>query len=100
MVERNEATRQRPLGETDDGLGYIRGYYKVPARAGGRIRYEGAWPWRGEGTIVGGEGTILGPASGPYLRVQLDGHDEPITLHPTDRVVYLGAAGDTERGPG
>jgi hypothetical protein len=62
---------------------YIRDYYGVPAKLGGRIRWSGA-------TDSGYElGTIVA-ARDQYLLVRFD--KEPsvlLTLHPTWKVEYL-----------
>ncbi len=55
---------------------YIRKAYNVPAKRGGRIRYQER------------EGVILGQTCG-RLRVRLDGTDITTLLHPTWRVEYL-----------
>jgi len=56
-------------------LAYIRDYYGVPARRGGRVRFDGR-----DGTIVG--------AQAQYLRVRLDGDRRPITAHAKWRMEY------------
>lgn len=56
---------------------YVRGYYGVPARRGGRIRFQG----RETGTIRS--------ADGAYLRVQFDARKRVALLHPTWEVEYL-----------
>lgn len=61
-------------------LEYIRNYYSVPAKRGGRIRFTGFDAPR-EGKIVG--------ARQQYLRVRFDGWKRPQTLHPTWEVTYL-----------
>lgn len=60
-------------------IGYIRTHYRVPAKIGGRITFDGV-----AGTIVS--------ARGQYLRVRMDNDPSRtiINLHPTWRVVYLG----------
>ncbi|MQB00525.1 MAG: hypothetical protein GEU78_09580 [Actinobacteria bacterium] len=66
---------------------YIRDYYKVPAKRGGRILYTYG------GELIGqpGEGTIVG-AKDQYLRVRFDSDPSRIyTLHPTWSVEYLDA---------
>lgn len=58
---------QRPR---HDPLDYVRQYYGVPAKKGGRVTYRGA------------PGKIMG-ASGPHVDVKLDsGRRFPV--HPTD----------------
>lgn len=71
----------RALDRVDwsDPLSYVRAMYCVPAEVGRRIRF------------AGGHGTIIG-ASGQYLRVALDDDREPVLLHPTWSVTYLGMA--------
>ena len=61
-------------------MNYIRSYYGVPARRGGRVRYYG-----GE---VDQMGTIMS-ARGGYLRIQLDGHGKSFNFHPTWKLEYL-----------
>lgn len=64
----------------------IRKHYGVPAKRGGRIRYDG----EAEGGPL--TGTIMS-ASGCYLRVHFDGERPSLrhTLHPTWCVTYLEA---------
>jgi hypothetical protein len=69
-------------------LDYIRRYYRVPAKVGGRVRYSGD----GEPK----EGTIRG-TSGPHLRIKLDGERHIHVFHPTWKLEYLGEA---DRGDG
>ncbi len=52
-------------------LDYIREYYGVPAKRGGRIRYHGR-----AGVITG--------ARGPHVAVRLDGQNHAKPYHPTD----------------
>jgi hypothetical protein len=54
-----------------DPLQYVRDYYKVPAYVG-RVVYAG-----------GKRGVVVG-ASGPHLKVNLDGARHPGVYHPTD----------------
>jgi hypothetical protein len=54
---------------------WIRRHYGVPARHKMRIEYDGK-----PATIVG--------ASGPYLRIRVDGERRIIGDHPTYRIVY------------
>ena len=56
---------------------YVRNTYNVPAKCGGRIRFER----RKEGTIVG--------AKQGRLRVRFDGETFVKFLHPTWQVEYL-----------
>lgn len=61
------------------GIHYIRRYYGVPAKIGGRVKYEGR-----EGVITG--------TSGPHLIMRPDDRKrkgERLILHPTWRVEYL-----------
>lgn len=55
---------------------YIRKYYNVPAKRGGRIEFKGK-----QGTIVG--------SSRPYLRIRFDGEKAIYTYHPTWEIKYL-----------
>jgi len=59
---------------------WIRDQYRVPAKRGGRVLFD--WP---AGNPRGG--TIVG-ASGPHLRVRLDGDRHTSRLHPTWNVIY------------
>lgn len=54
---------------------YVREYYKVPAKRGMRIKFEGK-----PGVIVG--------FRDQYLRVRLDGEKHPVTCHPTWEIEY------------
>ena len=60
---------------------YIRHMYGVPAKIGGRVRYEGQ------------EGTIVGAKKG-YLQIVFDGKKFVLSCVPTD-VEYI----DAEKGP-
>lgn len=64
-------------------LEWIRKYYGVPARRGGRVEYTG-----GGGNELG---TIFG-TSGPHLRIRLDGKKHSTPFHPTWELRYLEAA--------
>lgn len=57
-------------------MDYIRNYYKVPAKKGGRVEYEGK-----AGTIVG--------TRNAYLRIRLDGEKKIKSYHPTYNMSYL-----------
>lgn len=59
---------------------YIRNFYSVPAKRGGRIRFTG-WSTPREGKIVG--------SRQQYLLVRFDHLKRPQTLHPTWEVTYL-----------
>jgi hypothetical protein len=61
-------------------MDYIRRTYRVPAKRGGRVEYNG------EGHSE--HGTITG-ADGHYLRVRLDGFRHAANFHPTWRMRYL-----------
>lgn len=63
-------------------LEYIRKTYGVPAKRGGRIRYDGK---------IG----VIASAPGAYLRVSFGGKIR--TLHPTWCVEYLEATSDERR---
>jgi hypothetical protein len=56
-------------------LDYIRKYYSVPARRGGRVAYTG-------------ERTICG-ARGSHLSIRLDGCKHTMPFHPTWELRYL-----------
>ena len=59
------------------GMEYIRKTYGVPAKRGGRIRYDGRYT-----------GTIVAAQNG-YLHVRFVGQKQISRLHPTWRVEYL-----------
>jgi hypothetical protein len=61
-------------------LAWVRKYYRVPARRGGRIHYTGC----GKSEY----GTITG-ACGAHLRVRLDGVKHAMPFHPTWEIRYL-----------
>ncbi len=61
-------------------MDYIRRYYKVPAKRGGRVRYSG-----GTTTMYG----TIKSARGGYLMILLDGDKYPKTFHPTWKLEYL-----------
>lgn len=65
-------------------MDYIRSYYKVPAKRGGRVEYFGSNPAH-FGTITG--------AAGHRILIRLDGDDCPTVFHPTWKIRYLGAEG-------
>lgn len=69
-------------------IDYIRSYYGVPARKGGRVRYTGD---RGPNATPR-EGTITG-ASGAHLTIRMDGDSFAQPYHPTWELQYLVAAG-------
>ena len=58
---------------------YIRKYYGVPAKRGGRIVYTGGYLPR-EGTIVG--------SIGAHLKLRLDGDNKASAFHPTWEIEY------------
>jgi hypothetical protein len=61
---------------------YIRDYYKVPAKRGGRIRYTDEHGDKWDGRITA--------ASDQYLLVHIPGwHLQRARLHPTWNVEYL-----------
>ena len=61
-------------------MDYIRRYYGVPAKRGGRVRYTG------DGTPK--LGTITG-TQGPHLVIRLDGERRTYGYHPMWRLEYL-----------
>lgn len=61
-------------------LDYIRSYYSVPARRGGRVEYLGG----GKPQL----GTITG-ARGGHIKIRLDGHKHANPYHPTWALRYL-----------
>lgn len=60
------------------GIKYIRDYYKVPAKIGGLVLYNGR-----PGVIVAGYKQ--------YLRIRLDGEKRSGIYHPTYLIEYLPA---------
>lgn len=61
-------------------MAWVRNYYRVPAKRGGRVAYAG-----------GGQvqlGTIRG-ARGGHLRIQLDGASRAMPFHPTWQLSYI-----------
>ncbi|WP_273794608.1 hypothetical protein [Brucella intermedia] len=65
---------------------YIKSYYRVPARVGGRVEYTGEKAAR-YGTITG--------AQNAYLTINLDGDDHDAAYHPTWELRYLDACAST-----
>lgn len=63
-------------------IAWIRDYYRVPAKRGGRVEYTGA----GAPKL----GTIKS-ASGPHLMILLDGSKHAMPFHPTWELRYLDA---------
>lgn len=61
-------------------LAYIRDYYGVPAKRGGRVLYTGC----GQEEY----GTIKS-ANGAHLNILLDGHKHVNPFHPTWKLEYL-----------
>jgi len=61
-------------------MSYIRRYYNVPAKRGGRVLYTG-WRTPLYGTIKS--------ARGGYLRILLDGDTRTGSFHPTWEIEYL-----------
>ena len=57
------------------GLDYVRKFYGVPAKRGGRV------------VVAGRRGTITS-ASDSYIMVRFDGESTPRRCHPTWRVTY------------
>jgi len=68
-------------------MAYIRRYYGVPAKRGGRVKYRGK-----PGTITS--------ADGCYLRTRLDGETQNhLRYHPTWEIEYLDHARMSGRTP-
>ena len=61
-------------------MDYIRRYYRVPAKRGGRVIYHDG-PTDRPGVITS--------AQGQYLRIRLDGRTRSDIFHPTWRITYL-----------
>lgn len=64
------------MSASDDALEYIRRYYRVPAKKGAKITYQG-----NPGVIRGGTGS--------YLLVRMEGDKANIKCHPTWEIEYL-----------
>ncbi len=62
-------------------MDYIRRYYGVPAKRGGRVVYSGGKNGERMGTIKS--------ARGGYLMILLDGDKHPGTFHPTWKLDYV-----------
>ncbi|ATE84623.1 hypothetical protein phi2LM21_p06 [Sinorhizobium phage phi2LM21] len=62
-------------------LSYIRAYYRVPAKRGGRVEYTGDPRINQQGKITG--------ARGARLLIRLDGETRPSVFHPTWEIRYL-----------
>jgi hypothetical protein len=62
---------------------YVRKYYGVPAKRGGRVEYTGC----GKSEL----GTITS-ANGAHLNIRLDGVKHTMPFHPTWKLRYLDAA--------
>jgi len=58
---------------------YIRNYYKVPAKRGGKIIFDYPDPRIG----------VITSAQGHYIRVRFPEHKHSLILHPTWKVEYL-----------
>ncbi|KAF1009539.1 MAG: hypothetical protein GAK28_00177 [Luteibacter sp.] len=65
---------------------YVRRYYGVPARRGGRVEYTGC------GIVE--MGTIRS-ATGSNLNIQLDGVKHAMPFHPTWKLRYIDQPTDT-----
>lgn len=63
--------------KNERNLSYLRNNYGVPAKIGGRIRFDHDGR---EGTIVGGDSRLL---------VRFDGEKKVTRLHPTWKIEYL-----------
>ncbi len=65
-----------------DSMKYIRDFYKVPAKIGGRVEYTGN-KHKGKqfGTIKGAEGA--------HLSILLDGEKTPGRYHPEWEIKYI-----------
>lgn len=66
---------------------YVRDYYAVPAKRGGRVRYTGDGAPR--------LGTITAARHGS-LRIRLDGEKRSAPFHPTWELDYLTEEADTD----
>ena len=60
---------------------YIRDYYNVPVKRGGRVAFT-----RESGDVVLGRITS---ARGQYIMVRLDNKKKPLPFHPTYNIEYL-----------
>jgi hypothetical protein len=65
-------------------MAWIRQYYGVPAKRGGRILFEG-------------QPGVITSARGAGLRVRMDGEKRSIPIHPVWEVVYLAKDGAEPR---
>jgi hypothetical protein len=61
----------------DSTIDYIRNYYGVPAKRGGRVEFQGK------------QGVITGAGPGAHLRIRLDGEKIVRCYHPTWELKYL-----------
>jgi hypothetical protein len=75
------------------GMAWVRKYYRVPAKRGGRVEYTGEGPHKPE------LGTITSVRSG-RLMVRLDGHKLSYPFHPTWALRYLDAPSSRAVGRG
>ena len=64
-------------------MDYIRSYYRVPAKRGGRVIYHDG-PTDRSGVITSALGAL-----GQYLRIRLDGRARSDIFHPTWGITYL-----------
>src|SRR6185312_12026274 len=85
--DKPQLERSLPLGprryRSRDGvrrmsIQYIRDYYKVPAKVGGKV-------------IAYGKPGVITGTNGPYLMIRYDGSKHARPHHPTDRIEYLDA---------
>ena len=67
-------------------MNYIRNYYGVPAKRGGRVRYTGGLQG---GVLVGARLGTIKSAHGGYLMILLDGDKYARTFHPTWNLEYI-----------
>ncbi|OIN06140.1 hypothetical protein BFS86_19750 [Shewanella algae] len=67
---------------------WVRKYYSVPAKRGGRIKYTGGWNDPSKSIF----GTIRSASNG-RLNIQLDGENYTSQFHPTWEITYLKAHG-------
>ncbi|MFC0431079.1 hypothetical protein [Kutzneria buriramensis] len=66
---------------------YVRRYYGVPARRGGRVEFDG-------------RPGVITSCPGAYVRVRLDGQHRSVPAHPAWRMRYLDSDPATSQAGG
>ena len=67
-------------------MDYVRRTYSVPAKRGGRIKFEG-------------KPGVITSARGGGLRIRLDGEKHSVPVHPTWEMEYEDAKAEPDAGP-